>query len=102
MALSLEQLAEIRAEIGSTEPPTDSELFDAFERVGTTKDVVLQVLNVRLANMLAGPSSVTIPGIYSESNGDSIRELKKQIASVDMGGRSLTSSRLVRAGRRRR
>lgn len=102
MALTNSQLAVIREQIGATSPPTDEDLENRFARTGDVQAVILEVLRGRLADFLSGPTSISIPGVYSESHGEAVTALRDQIAGIETGdGDRLATTRLVRRGRSR-
>jgi len=71
------ELAYLRSEIGSTVDEADLDL--RYERLGTAVAVAHEVVRERLATLLSGPSSFSLPGVYSESTNDgTIRALQAQ------------------------
>ena len=91
MALDDDQLAYLRRQVGST--PDDDSLQDIYDRLdasGYDEDedhldaVALEVLETRLADLLANPSVMEIEGVYSQSTAANIRALQEQID--DRGG----------------
>lgn len=86
MALTTDELATIRAEIGDATPPTDVTLDAIFVRVESVAGVVREVLSKRLADLLARPTSFTIPGDYSESRAGQIEALQKKLAALGGSG----------------
>lgn len=116
MPLTDTQLADVRAWIGDSEPPTDFDLDDIYDRlaVPTVAGVAHQVLTKRLAEYLAEPASYTIEGVYQESSqanitgllsllNDLLLEKTTQEEEVDplASGKILRVRRIVRNGRAR-
>jgi hypothetical protein len=84
VALTPDELAAVRAEIGAVTPPTDADLDAIHDRLGSPVAVVREVLSKRLADRLAAPQSFSIPGDYSESW--NIDALQKQLAALGGSG----------------
>lgn len=82
MALDPEQLAEVRDEIGTVEPPSDSDLDDIHDRKGGLVGVVRAVWAQRLADLLASPASFSVSGEYSENNSANIDGIQKRLAEL--------------------
>lgn len=102
MSLTVAQLAYLRSEIGTTEPPDDGELEVAYARLGTVEAVAAEVIRGRLADLLAEPASFTVEG-YSENNAANIAALTKQSQRLDAAvslaaGGSFSRSTLTRVG----
>lgn len=95
--LDADQLVVLRSVIGSTEPPTDADLHDMYDRLGGVVEVAREVLSKRLADLLNPnvPDSFTIPGQYAQTTGRAalIDALQKQLASL--GGGSLSGGVVV-------
>ncbi len=83
MALTADQLAEIRSWIGAATPPTDEDLATAFERLGSTGDVALEVLRGRYAAAVVGPAKWAVEGDFSIDNTATITALSKLIGSLE-------------------
>lgn len=82
MALDPEQLAEVRDEIGTTEPPSDSDLDDIHDRKGGLVGVVRAVWAQRLANFLADPATFAVSGEYSQSVRDNIEGIQNRLKEL--------------------
>lgn len=97
-------IAEIRRWLGSSEPPTDDDLYDKMDEYDqSVPEVVKFFLDVRLADLLSGPASFSVPG-YSENNTAVIEAIKDKINEVSIllpsvGGNTVN---LHRVGRCRR
>lgn len=103
MALTEDQLAYLRSEVG-VDDPTDDVLEDAYTRLDSVEEVAAEVLRTRLANLLAAPASFSVEG-YSENNAANITALQKQldrlttaVSVADGAGGVVTFSRLTRSG----
>lgn len=73
----------IRALIGSATPPTDDDLYDIYERLGTVDAVALEVMRGRYADALAGPAKWSVEGDFSIDNTAVIAALSKQVAALE-------------------
>lgn len=83
MAATQADIDAIRDEIGTDEPPTDAELFELYDSMGSSTAVVYKVLKRRLANLLAGPAQYSISGTYSENNTATIEALRVKMAALE-------------------
>lgn len=100
MRLSYEDLQWVRNQIGDATPPSDDDLGARFAVLGDRTAVVQEVLDRRLANLLADPSSFSVSGEYSQSTEANIRGIQAKL--VDLGGSSGESGlRIVRPDYRR-
>lgn len=105
MDMTLDQLALVRSEIGTTVPPSDVELQAIFARRGGLVGVVREVWQGRLTTLLATPASFTIPGEYGQSTGENIRAIRAELDklaslpdssnAIGLGG--IAVARLVRS-----
>lgn len=77
MALTTNQLASVRSEIGDETPPTDAELDDIYDRVGTVGGVIYEVTSKRLQDLLQAPTSLTVPGEISLDTRDNVAMYEK-------------------------
>lgn len=94
MALTVDQLAYLRSELGTATPPTDDDLAASYGRLGSLEAVALEVIRGRLATMLANPTSFAVEG-YSQSTGTNVDALAKQAARLE-GAVGVGIERLVR------
>lgn len=80
MALTLEQSAYFRSQLGTTidEPDLESRL----SRLGDEESVAREVLDQRLADLLAKPAQFAVPGEYSENRGENIKALQSKLAGL--------------------
>lgn len=101
MPLSATDLADVRVEVGDTEPPTDADLHAIYDRRLTVKDTILEVLIKRLADYIANPAQFVIPGDYGQNVTENIKALERHIARVRSGvfGAGLPGARVVQAVR---
>lgn len=89
MALTEDQLVDIRRQIGND--PDDAALNAIYDRTADVDELVLEVLETRLAEMRRNPSSFSVAGKYSESRtAEQLKSLEEQVASL--GGDSGTVS----------
>lgn len=84
MALSVDQLITIRRAVGTA--PSDAELNDIYTRTADVDELILEVLEIRLADLKRNPSSFSVPGEYSQSTGENIAALEKSVAALGGGG----------------
>lgn len=82
-ALTAAQVAEIRQWIGESTPPTDDDLATAFERLGTTGEVALEVLRGRYATALEGPAKWEVTGDFSVDNTATLAAMAKQVKALE-------------------
>lgn len=82
MALTLDELAAVRAEIGDTVPPSDDDLDEIHDRRGGLVGVVREVWAKRLAEYLASPASFTVSGEYAQSVAANIQGIQKRLAEL--------------------
>lgn len=104
MALTAEQLLEVRRAIGATEPPSTDDLETLHDTLGSVEAVVYQVLSERLAAMRERPLEVDYQGDVTERWGNNLKALEKAVeaAAAAAGGPGVISTgQLVRRGRRR-
>jgi hypothetical protein len=110
VALTEDELALVRDEIGIADPPSDSDLDDIHERRGGLVGVVRAVWAGRLADLLALPATFSVSGEYSQSTSANIEAIRKRLSELsglpddsddippvdDDGRRPVESLRLVR------
>lgn len=77
-ALTTDELAAIRDEVGDT--PPDAELQAVYDRVEVVGAVIYSVLSRRLANLRANPAQFSVSGEYSQSTQANIAALEKQLS----------------------
>lgn len=101
--MTTDELAELRSLVGTTSPPTDSDLDGIYDRVGSVRAVALAVLRGRLADMRARPAEFRAEGDFSEKyTSDQLKGLEADVATlaaVVEGADSIVVGRIVRAGR---
>lgn len=78
--LTEDDLAYLRRQVGGA--PTDDDLQDIYDRVGTLDETALEVLETRLAEMTRNPAQFTVVGVYSQDVGDNIAALEQQVESL--------------------
>lgn len=81
MALTDEQHGRVRSEIGDATPPEDYELDAIHDRVGTVAGTALEVLDKRLAELLASPGRIGSSG-DSIDNSTNMAVLERKIARL--------------------
>ncbi len=84
MALTADQLVTIRRAVGNA--PTDAELDAIYLRTADVPELILEVLEIRLADMKRQPASFNIPGEYGQSTGDNISALERTVSALGGGG----------------
>lgn len=82
MALEEATEAEIRTWVGTAAETSD--LAARYERLRSVHAVALEVLRLRLADVLANPATFSIDGDYSQSWGENIRTLRSQVAQLEL------------------
>jgi hypothetical protein len=78
VALTEGQLVDIRRQVGNA--PDDAALNLIYDRVESVDELVLEVLEIRYADMLRNPASYSISGKYSETK--SAEQLKGLLAKI--------------------
>lgn len=92
-ALTEDQIVEIRRQVGSE--PDDATLQAIYDRTGDINELILEVLETRLADWLRRPASFNIPGEYGETRSvEQIKALQQQIEDLG-GGPNSTRTRIV-------
>lgn len=85
--LTDDQVAYIRSEIGDSEPPTDADLFTAYERLGIITAVAIEVIRKRIATIASGSAvSFSIAGEYSQSKAENIKALQEILKRLRLEG----------------
>jgi hypothetical protein len=101
--VTADELAELRSLIGTTSPPTDSDLDGIYDRVGSVRATALEVLRGRLADMRARPAEFRAEGDFSEKwSADQLKGLEADVAALAVtveGADSVVVGRIVRGGR---
>lgn len=92
MALSEADRAYFRTQLGTTIDETD--LLSRLGRLLTNDAVAVEVLQERLATLLAAPLAFTIPGEYQADNKTNVTELQKKINDL-LSGEGLGPSIVV-------
>lgn len=76
-ALTQDQLVFIRRQVGSQ--PDDASLQAIYDRPVTVNQLVLEVLELRYADLILAPAQFAIPGDYSQTTTENIKALAEQI-----------------------
>lgn len=101
MAASADELAAIRAWVGST--PDDTAVNAKWDRLLSVEAVALEILRGRRADYEASPASLSVSGEFSMGVGDNIKSLTADIAALELAVASgspvgVASARLRRVG----
>lgn len=84
MALSEDDLILIRRDIG--DKPDDGAVEEVYDRLGgDIEGTIDEILETRLATMLASPAQFSIPGEYSQSTDANIRALQEKVNARGIG-----------------
>lgn len=83
MPMTEEQIIETRRQVGNA--PDDAALNDTYDRLGDVDAVVLEVLELRYAELERTPESFSIPGEYSQSTGKNLEALGARISALGGG-----------------
>lgn len=81
MALASSEMSVVRSWVG--DKPTDDELEERFERLGTVEDTIRETLRAQLSSMLSNPASLSTPSGLSVSFGENIRTLKARLEELN-------------------
>lgn len=85
MALSAVQAAYFETRLGTLSTGDVSDIEARLARLGGDGNepaVAVEVLEVRLADMLKNPAQFSVPGDYSENRTANIEQLRKMLASA--------------------
>lgn len=88
MPMTADQIIAARRQVGNA--PDDATLNATYDRLLDVDAVVLEVLEIRLAELLRKPAQFSVPGEYSQSTDANIKALTERIASLG-GGSGLGS-----------
>lgn len=96
----------VRRRVGSIVPPEDADIADALDRLQSVEAVTFEFLQLRLAELRANPTRLTIDGDRTEDWTGNIAALERAVdeAAVNAGvlsGSALTITRIVRPSRER-
>lgn len=80
MSLTEDQLVQIRRQIGNK--PDDASLNSIYDRTGDLDELVLEVLETRLANLESSPAQFTVVGEYSQDTSKNIEALRLQVGTL--------------------
>ncbi|NUS82794.1 MAG: hypothetical protein HOY75_08570 [Streptomyces sp.] len=83
MALTADVQAWLLGQLGKTTDLAD--LNTRYLRLGTARAVALEVLQERLADLRAQPSTVNVVGVVGVSYGENIKAYERQIANLQNG-----------------
>lgn len=82
MALTEDDLFYLRSKIGTAEPPTDADLDENYDRLGTLDAVAAEILATRLADLANQPDSFTVVGEYSQSTSKQMEAIAALLDTV--------------------
>lgn len=71
------------AQLGATTDITDLE--ERYARLGSARAVAIEVLNGRLADLLAQPTTLNVSGVVGLGFGENIKALERKIAALQNG-----------------
>lgn len=80
MELIERQMKWLRSQIGESAETTD--LQAAFDRLGSVRDVAIEVLRERRAQWLNQPMTVSVSGVASLSLAENVKAVERQIAEL--------------------
>lgn len=80
MALTTEQVAYFRSQLGSTIDVVDLE--ERLLRLGTQEQAVVEAMDQMIADQLAKPLNFTVPGEYGEDRSNNLKLLAAQADSL--------------------
>jgi hypothetical protein len=72
------QLATLRRRVGNA--PDDAGLQAVYDRTESLTETVREILEIRLANLLADPASYSIAGEYSQDTSANIKAIESALA----------------------
>lgn len=81
MPLGTADLAWVRSKVGPA--PDDAQLDEIYNRVGAREEVVREVLDARLAALVAKPAQFSVPGEYSQDVSANINALRAAVREVE-------------------
>ncbi|WP_329474255.1 hypothetical protein OIE75_40800 (plasmid) [Streptomyces sp. NBC_01723] len=70
-------------QLGAATDVTDLE--NRYDRLGSARAVAIEVLNGRLADLLAQPTTLNVPGVVGLGYGENIKALERKIAALQAG-----------------
>lgn len=80
MDLTPAQLAWLHAEVGGT--ATDADLQDRYDRLGSVRDVAIEVLTTRRTALLDNPLDVNVSGVASVGYSKNVDALERRIKAL--------------------
>lgn len=80
MALTIDELAYFKAQLGSTVNAADLE--ERLIRLGTKEKAAVEALDQKVADLLAKPASFSVPGEYTEDRSANIKALTTQADAI--------------------
>lgn len=98
--MTSEQRYEARRWVGSA--PPDVDLDAAYDRLGSMREVIEEILMTRRANFARQPTSISVGGEFSQSVGGKVKEIDDMLAQLavnDLGTTTDTPPRIKRLSR---
>lgn len=84
MAITVDELIAVRREVG--DKPDDATVGDVFDRLGGNVEATIdEILETRLATLMASPAQFSIPGEYSQSTAANITALQTKLNARGVG-----------------
>jgi hypothetical protein len=80
MALTPEQVAYFKSQLGSTIDQVDLE--ERLLRLGTQEQAAAEAIEQMIADLLAKPASFSVPGEYSEDRSANIKALTEKAGEI--------------------
>jgi hypothetical protein len=84
VALTESQLIQIRRQVGSK--PDDAALQSIYDRTADVDELVLEVLETRLADLVSAPAQFTVVGEYGQDTGKNIEALRAAVGTLGGAG----------------
>ena len=79
-ALTVDQLVTVRRRVGRQ--PVDAEIQTIYDRTGSLTETVREILEIRVADLRANPTSFTVPGEYSQDTAGQIKAIDAALLSL--------------------
>lgn len=93
-ALTDAQLVYLHDQLGDA--ADEGEMQDRYDRTNDVKVVVAEMLQRRLANLLADPASFSVSGEYTQNTSENIKAAQAQLAALSSETGSVAGVSLVR------
>jgi hypothetical protein len=80
MALTTDQLEWLHSEVGQS--VTDETLNEKYDRLASVRDVAIECLRERRAQLLEHPKQVTVDGVASITYAENIKALERRLTAL--------------------